>query len=62
MRSPSSNETCFGAEQTTIEARETTKRCGKHYCDTLVELYRALAGNPTASNRADQVLIQSLEE
>ncbi len=45
-----------------LEARETTKKYEKHYRDTLIELEQARAGDPAASNRADRVLIQSLEE
>ncbi len=49
----------FGADQGMVEARETAWKYEKHYHETLVELERAGAGNPTASGRADQVLLNS---
>ncbi len=52
----------FGVEQGMLEARETAKKYEKQYRETLIELERVQAGNPTASNRADRALIQSLEE
>ncbi len=47
----------FVAEQAMLEARETAKKYEMHYCETLIELEQARAGSPTATNRADQVLI-----
>ncbi len=52
----------FKAEQGTFEARKTARKYEKLYHETLAKLEQAQAGDPTASNRADRVLIQSLEE
>ncbi len=41
---------------------ETARQYDKQYDETLVKLERAQAGNSTVSNRADQSLIQLLEQ